>query len=318
MEDQLVSESNANEKKRYEKLLLKHIKLLCELNQKRILPTLEKKYYPNQESIDICSSSGYLPGVAYLLRLSGDLTKSFETYIEILDKSVQKLLGVESGGVVDKDLNEFKENFEGAIKVCEESSELSASSKSSEDLWFRLLDHVYNTFIKCNESTRKSGSITNTREFISTCINSLLITMINFVSFPNLLTRMAEQYGELQIESLKEIFNKMLFSYMYQEKILQTAKALSSSNIKQQFEGLTKLRCRGLPITQEECSRCEKQIEPKDHVNVAAYPCGHIYHRKCIKSKMCYSCTHKEISKFHLIFRGGILGSVIAEGCKGG
>eukprot|EP00826_Nyctotherus_ovalis_P043892 TRINITY_DN4685_c0_g1_i17.p1 TRINITY_DN4685_c0_g1~~TRINITY_DN4685_c0_g1_i17.p1 ORF type:complete len:297 (-),score=69.13 TRINITY_DN4685_c0_g1_i17:278-1168(-) len=294
MEDSFVSDKVTNESREYGQLLLEHLKLLCELDQKQVLPVLKKKYYPVQESIDICSSHKFLPGVAYLLRLSGDLTKSFETYLEIIDRGIRKLLKDPATQDLAKDFGECQDNFEAAIKVCEENSELAVNEKAGEDLWFRLLDHIYNAFIKCKESGEGVKAIT---EFVSKCTNSLLNTMINSVSFPNLLTCMAERYGELKIENLKDMFNKMLFSYMYQEKILQTAKVVSSKNIKREFESMYKLRCRGSPITQGECSRCERPIDAKEKLTLAVYPCGHLYHRACARTKMCFVCTHKEISK---------------------
>lgn len=289
-----MSDKATSESKEYALLLLEHLQLLCELDQKQILPALKKKYYPIQESIDICSSCNYLPGVAYLLRLSGDLTKSFETYLEILDKGIRKLLKAAAGQDLSKDFGECQDNFDAAIRVCEENSELAVSEKAGEDLWFRLLDHIYNAFIKCKESGEAVKAVT---EFVSKCTNSLLNTMINSVSFPNLLTCMAERYGELKVENLKDMFNKMLFSYMYQERILQTAKAVSSKNIMREFEGTYKLRCKGSPITQEECSRCEKPIDAKEKSTLGVYPCGHLYHRGCARTRTCFVCTHKEISK---------------------
>ena len=151
--------------------------------------------------------------------------------------------------------------------------------------------------MKYNTNSSKDELFKKAIELLGKCIQSLLTTMMNFVSFPKLLKQIAEKHGELQIESFHKMFNDMIFTYVYQEKILLTAKSISSSNIVQQFENMTKLRRRGFPVVQGRCFKCETPIDTKNPIDIGIYPCGHIYHLSCVKpDASCYTCMYTETS----------------------
>ena len=308
---------DTKEYKHYETLLLQHIRLLCDIEPKRVIKELEKGYYPTQECIHICNNKGNKAGVAYLMRLSGDLVMSFGKYNEVLADLYEKIRQSKDTDEFNDNIDSFRENLKTAMDLCTENSKVMTNEEQGEDLWFKLLDQIYSLFMRSSESKDPSNISKQTTKEMSELMQTLLNEMMHYVSFPKLLTRVANDHGELQISSFKEMFKNMLFSYMYQEKILETARNIASNNIVQQFDNLVKLRSKGFPTLQAKCDKCEESIETKNATEVTVYPCGHIYHTSCIEAEiMCYACTYKEISKFGLMGRGVIIRTIFRKGRK--
>lgn len=298
----------------YEALLLQHVKLLCDLDPKRVVAELKKEYYPVQESTEICSAKGHKAAVAYLMHCSGDLAKSFEKYTEVLADCYEKILQSKDKKTFDENVNDFEVNLSTAMEVCKENSKAMTNEQQGEELWFKLLDHIYGYSLKLSETQKKTDALKEATGVMSRCMKMLLKEMMDFVSFPRLLTRVANDHGELQIDSFGEMFKDMLFSYVYQEKILETARNIASGNIVQQFDSLVKLTGKGFPMLQAKCDKCEESVETRNAIEVTVYPCGHIYHAECVDpNAMCFSCTYKEISMFCVTGRGLVFGAVSRE-----
>jgi len=301
MKEQVVTGNASEDYKRYEKLLIQNIEYLCDNEPPKVIPELKKKYYPIQICMEICTRKKNAEAVAYLLRRSGDFAKSLDAYLDIMKKVSDDMTISLSKEFVTENVKRFEDLFHSAQKVCEKNSKNELSGKSSEDPWFLLLEHLYLIMMNYSKSSKfEAQTLKIPLDTVNKCIQDLLNAMMKYVPFPSILTRVAEKHGELEIEKFKEMFLKMLSSYVYQEKILQTASKISATHLASQFKYLSRIRCKGVPVSETKCAKCDRQISNKISQDVTAFSCGHLYHTTCMENdeKICFICTYKDASIF--------------------
>ena len=207
--------------------------------------------------------------------------------------------------------------FNSALKVCRKNAKVTDNSENDQKLWFVFLDEVYNIWmdiqklIKDNEHKDNSAKITKLKSIsniFNEFITKLLESMGECVSLPHILTSIVESHGELEIASFKSFFSSMITTYFYQEKVMETAKGIIGMEVGKEFRKLNYYLSRGAILKHTYCSKCGKLIEYNLEENAIAFPCGHIYHSKCISdSDVCFICVVYVKSNLKIIIENIIL-----------
>lgn len=307
MKENSVSNAETEEYKRYFRLLQLNIQLLCEHDPDKVLDEVKKKYYPIEMCLTICQKKQNRIAEAYLLKRNGAFNESLNVYLDLIREIGVDLIDYKKKNKMDQNIDSLSKLFSSALKVCKKNAKVT-NANEEEGLWFPLLDNLYDVVLKLYKKRPENSSNSVEDKFfnaffdkvlgaLNKCIKELLTLMMNYVSFPTILTKVTETHGELEIESFKEMFTNMLFSYFYQEKILETATKILGNSIVTQFQTLSKTRSKGLPVPSFICAKCDRIISNKGDTDVVIFPCEHIYHSTCIKGKStCYACTYKETS----------------------
>ena len=312
MKEQAISGRETEEYTQSHRLLELHVELLCDLFPEKVLAVIKKKFYPTTSCLSVCKRKRHNLAIAYLLKRAGDFSESLNSYLDILRKYGADLLDERKKDSIDDNLEEFDQYFNCSLKVCQKNAKVTSGDESGQALWFSLLDYLYEIMLKLYDMKAQFmiGSekaiqfepiFQKLSLLLNACIKDLLTKMMVYVGFPAIMTRLSEKHGELEIESFKEMFTSMLSSYFYNEKILETASKIISNDVVSQFKSLSIMRCKGFPVANTFCAKCDRPISAKGETDMAIFACGHIYHSSCIgkdkKRNGCYACTYKEVSK---------------------
>ncbi len=314
MKEQAVTGNSSEEYKRYNKILQQHIELLCDYAPKQVMLALKKKYYPLDACVSICTKKKHMAALAFLLKRSGDFSGSLEKYLELIQRAGNDMLNATAKVAMDESMAELEDHFQYAAKVCKKNAAVSGNDESGQEMWFTLLDYLYQSMLtfmdkktKAEEAKTSTANLDRAIDCVNRCIQKLLNDMMNFVSFPTILTRVTEKHGELELENFKKMFMNMLFSYVYQEKILQTASNIMANNIVKQFHSLTQFRSKGFPVLENICGKCGHSIPSTEAIEVTNYVCGHLFHSSCLHHSKsgCPICAAKALG---IVLRGGANG----------
>eukprot|EP00826_Nyctotherus_ovalis_P052527 TRINITY_DN6671_c0_g1_i2.p1 TRINITY_DN6671_c0_g1~~TRINITY_DN6671_c0_g1_i2.p1 ORF type:complete len:251 (-),score=79.36 TRINITY_DN6671_c0_g1_i2:56-706(-) len=126
-------------------------------------------------------------------------------------------------------------------------------------------------------------------EMLNECIKELLSVMTGYVSLPNIIMRVINKHGDLEICSFKDMFSSMLLTYFYQEKILATAKGIMSMEVSRHFHNLKKAMGKAVFVRHSVCGKCNDTIQWHALGEAVAFSCGHVYHEKCAGTEQ--SCS---------------------------
>ena len=268
-EGDILKTSMFDKDEKYNRILSKHLQLLCDLKPKEVISYIKKEWYPIDISLEICKSKELREAVAYLLKQSGLFTKSLNTYLDLLYKHIN-------------DKEEFKRLFEEGLKVCKENAKVRHNEENQQEIWFNFLDKLY-------ELVQRNDKVVNE------CIKKLLNVMSEYVSLPSIIKKMIDKHSELGISSFKDMFSSMLLTYFYQEKVLGTAKGIIAMEVSKQFHELKKAKGRATFLKHSVCSKCNDPIQWNIVGEAIAFNCGHFYHAKCV-DQSCYTCLYGSYS----------------------
>jgi len=298
MNEPSSSQEVNNSYNKYRNFLELHIELLCEIEPDEVLPVIKKEYYPVNECQAICNKKGHLEGKAYLLKRAGDYNMSLKVYLEILKNIKNALLNFSTVELFEVGMMKFYTQFSYALEVCLENAKVTSGDNSGESLWFTLLSFLYDMMLQTSNTKSNTEIYEKLNDLITYWIKQILYKMMNYISSPVIMTRLTEKHGELEIQSFKEMFDSMLSSYFYNEKILETATMITSNELAAQFKALSSLHFQGFLVKETVCAKCEQKIIEDNENEMVIFQCGHIYHDNCYDKKTgCYFCSYKDISK---------------------
>ncbi len=308
MKEQAVSSTETEEYQKYSRLLEIHIELLCRFHPEDVTLELKKKYYPIANCLTICKRMKHEEAIAYLLKRAGDFAESINIYLMLLKRVGAELIDEQKKDQMHDNIKRFNKYFTMCMKVCRKNSSAAGGEDGGQNMWFMVLDYLYDVMLKLFDMRNGMGEDQIKRNVfkvmfdqisaeLNDCIKKLLTEMIVYVPFPIIMTRVSEKHGELEIESFKEMFTNMLSSYYQQLRILETASKIIGNDVANQFRGLSKHRHKGFIVAESVCAKCDQPLSTKGDIPTVIYDCGHIYHGRCVKPRAtCYACTYKEIS----------------------
>ena len=291
------------------KILLMHIKLLCEFKQfNKIVPSFQScSLYPFEECLSCCEKAKAHEACIYLYLKEGSVKKAFDLSIFKLNSIFQLILDNINN---EKEFKENKKLFEelnnyllSAIDICENND------KNAEDLWFRLLDILYHyedesvKLIKNyeNDSKKKKKSDELYQNIVQN-IKDLTEKMCCYASIKRILEIVTDKSKITGFKEYKELIIKLLGIYSNSTDILFYVKNLFTSLIFQNDRRFQEFNIKGYVLNEilDKCDKCSKKINSD---KIFRFNCQHITHKECAifqnselgQQIICPICQDEEI-----------------------
>ena len=297
-----------------EKILILHLKLLCQLNQKGKVLSYFKQcpYYPRKEAIDICSKYEANDALIYLYKKSGNLQMALEVYEKLIKQKYNSIYDNLKSDNFKKEVNDlqlksFNELFDNVVTFLEDSDQRYIEENR---MWFDFLDKLYeldDDFLKkkININDKNKNYADEFRHTINDKIRTLLEKMIVYVSIKELFDIIFEKNKQATLKEFSPFLLKLLSSFTTQIYLLNyETKFLTNSCIKSQ-DILYRMICKGVMLKIDNCHSCyqnfEKTLVPREKLII--FRCKHNEHTYCaFKDKdkgneyaICPICLKKEI-----------------------
>ena len=279
-----------------EKLIHLYVKLLCDASPAQVLGFLKSREdYSLDECLSICSNyPKAIHASAYLYEKLGAIKSSLELLLGIIDKKRKKI----QKGTKKIIFSELIQDINNAVKLCARNV-ARLDENENEDHWFILLGKILQTYIEL------SPLFINNLE-LETCmqtgIKQTLENMIDNVDFKKIIAFIVTRFGNIPFKYFKENFINVLSRYSYQKTILKKAIDLLCSDIKYMTQQLLILKSKGVSSKEFNCSACNLSIVSDDLLKnrgerFLLFICGHVYHCRCIKKRICEVCQKEEMRK---------------------
>ena len=291
-------------------LLLMQIDLLIKLNRKEeILPNIKKRqsFYPLDDCLKKCLDNNMIEESVYLYQIKGDNNNAFHliknNLIKSFDLAIEKK---ENENEKEKYLEEYLNILKICTQICENNSDSviqnqnisEEKTKESENLWYELLDIIYDLY-------NKSKGDKTLENLIKSSIENILKKMCLFVSINQIIETVSKKNQNAEFKEFKDLLVKMLRSYGNFSKLLGHTKLILKKHIDENFENLYFESNKGNLFPLQKCDSCQKKFELSSIETVFAFHCGHKYHKKCTDkdendNPSCTICKRNEIESLLL------------------
>ena len=298
---------NVKEKKiqdQFEKLLLQQITLLINLKKEKDILRFLKiniKLFPNyplRPVLKECMDNDITDSAIFLYQCLGESRNALNLTQKSLEKEFYKYL---KDDLYD-DKTEFLEKLKICIDICKENSESltkkvindegKETHKEGEDLWFNLLENLYNFEDECekNEIRLKESfeqiKITEytrirVRDALQKSIEELLKQMCLFVSIQNLVEYMTENQNRAQYKEFKCILESMLRTNTSFDRVLNSTMTILKRAINNSENDRRKITLKGNNYNYKKCDVCNAYFEDSKNEIVLCFGCGHQSHKAC-------------------------------------
>ena len=286
------------------------IDLLIKLNRKEeILPNIKKRqsFYPLDDCLKKCLDNNMIEESVYLYQIKGDNNNAFHliknNLIKSFDLAIEKK---ENENEKEKYLEEYLNILKICTQICENNSDSviqnqnisEEKTKESENLWYELLDIIYDLY-------NKSKGDKTLENLIKSSIENILKKMCLFVSINQIIETVSKKNQNAEFKEFKDLLVKMLRSYGNFSKLLGHTKLILKKHIDENFENLYFESNKGNLFPLQKCDSCQKKFELSSIETVFAFHCGHKYHKKCTDkdendNPSCTICKRNEIESLLL------------------
>ena len=297
-------------------ILGKHIFLLCELKQfDKIVPALKSNsFYPLDQCLKYCKNSDAYEGCIYLYLKEDAIENAFglsKSYLENIFNKLTKNINNENDSEIQKNLiNDFEKYLNDCKIICENEK----NQKESEDIWFRLLQILYNyekntenLLRKFESDENKNKNVNELYKIIIQDIKELMEKMCSFVSITRIMEVVTEKNKNAGFKEFKELLIKILGNYDNLSNIFVSARRLLTNLVLENENKFQTYNSRGDLLKIEKCHKCNKIFTKNLNNNkekVLFFLCNHIFHRNCVqetrtdfgKEPICPICSELEIS----------------------
>ena len=313
-------------KEQFEKLIITQIELLITLNEtKEILPCTEKNIklyttpvYPIHKALNLCIEKEITDTAVYLYQVDGDNKGALELTKKSLFDAFYNYL--ENNEKNDNAKNCFLKKLEICINICKDNSEnLSKKSvgetpgketnKEGEDLWFNLLETLYDFQGKCENTKiiiekneeKKEINITEekqkkVKETLQERIEDLLKQMCLYVSIQNLITSVSENGSRAQYKEFKSILESMLRTNSSFDRVLTSILTILQNSIGNSENKRMEVTLKGNIYNYKICDVCHQPFQNNKYENIYFFGCGHQSHDYC-----CYVNDNYQDKKNELV-----------------
>ena len=289
------------------KILILHIELLCELNQfdKIVLAFQSCSLYPFEECLSCCEKAKAHEACIYLYLKEGSVEKAFNLSISKLNSIFELILdNINNENEENKKFNNLLEDLNkyllSVIDICENND------KNIEDLWFKLLDKLYqyeDEAVKIskkyeNDNKKKKKSDDLYQNLVEN-VKDLTEKMCSYVSIKRILEIVTDKNKISGFKEYKELIIKLLGIYSNSTDILFSVKRLFTSLIFQTDKQFNDFNTEGFTLN-EICDKCSKEFNCD---KIYRFNCKHFIHKECIfyqncefgKQMLCPICKDIEI-----------------------
>ena len=279
-----------------------HIQLLCDLKKfDKIIPSLKScVFYPMDECIKSCECAKVYEPLLFLYLKEGYIEKAYEMSCTYLDETFDTIIKISE----KKNKLEFEKELEVYYKYLTDIKKICEKNALLEDLWFNILDKLYDYENKAEEMEKKTGSKILSQTIIKD-IKELMDKMCSFVGIKRILEVVTERNKNAGFKEFRELLMKLLNSYGNLSNILYSAKHLLTNLILENENYFQLLNLKGENLDSPKCGKCQKKfikyLNKKELIYV--FNCNHTFHKDCInkggdsdKEILCPLCTELELS----------------------
>ena len=309
-------------KEQFEKLIITQIELLITLNDTDEILSCTKKniklytisVYPLQKVLDLCIKKNIIDTAVYIYQIEGDNRGALELTKKSLLEAFYNYL--ENDDENEKSKKYFLNKLEICINICKENSEILSkknvgeshikeTNKEGEDLWFNLLENLYDFQGKCENTKiiiekndiKKTINITEkkqkkVRETLQERIEDLLKQMCLYVSIQNLITSVSEKGSRAQYKEFKSILESMLRTNSSFDRVLNSIMTILQKSIENSENERMDVTLKGNNYNYEKCDVCHQPFQNNKYEIIYFYGCGHQSHDYC-----CYENDDSEEEK---------------------
>ena len=315
-EKESVKEKKIQEQ--FDKLLLQQISLLISLKKTndilRFLKLNIKLYpnYPLRPTLKECMDNNITDSAIFLYQTLGESRNALNLTQKSLEQEFYNYL---KDDLYD-DKTQFQEKLKICIDICKENSESltkkvvndegKETHKEGEDLWFNLLENLYNFEDECEKNeikikdTKEVLKISEyrrkkVRDTLQKSIEELLKQMCLFVSIQNLVEYITENQNRAQYKEFKCILESMLRTNTSFDRVLNSTMTILKRAINNSENERRKITLKGNNYNYKKCDVCHEFFEDSKNEIVLCFGCGHQSHKAC-----CYKRKLKkdELSSF--------------------
>ena len=300
-------------------LLGKHIFLLCELKKfDQIVPNLESNsFYPLEECLKYCENSNAYEGCIYLFLKQEAIDNAFNLSTSKLNDVINKLIKNINNENDPEEQKELIKDFDKYLNDSKYVCECEKNAKPQEDLFFELLQKLYNyeiqtgKLVKKYESdidiNKKNNSYILNQSIIQN-IKELMEKMCSYVSIKRILEVVTEKNKNAGFKEFRELLIKLLSNYDNLSNIFISARRLLTNLVLENENSFQILNSKGELLNIEKCDKCQKIFNKNLNNNkekVLVFLCNHKFHRTCVKDQrtefgkepICPICSELEISE---------------------
>ena len=287
-----------------EKLIILFIKLLCEYNQGQVLQFLKSREdYSLDECLAVCLSYSIIEASAYLYERLGAIKNALDLHLSMIEskkKEIQKGLKNYERLIYSEILQEIS----SSVALCVRNSG-RLDENEIEDHWFCLLGRTLETYIDLAPSFATHIEL---ESCIQSGIKQTIEHMIDSVDILRIISFIVQRFGNIPFKYFKANFIGVLSRFSYQKTIIKKAIDLLCSDIKYMTQQLLVLKSKGVSSKRFCCFSCSQPIVSDDLLKnkgekFVLFICGHVYHSRCIKKKICEVCTRNEQKQGALLQR---------------
>ncbi|OMJ77406.1 hypothetical protein SteCoe_23007 [Stentor coeruleus] len=281
-----------------EKLILLYVKLLCESAPNQVLSFLKSREdFSLDECLAVCSNYNNIEASAYLYERLGAIKNALDLHLGMVDKKRKEIQkGIKNYEKVI--YSEILEEISNSVKLCVRNV-ARLDENENEEHWFCLLGKILETYIELAPNFINNNDL---ESCIQSAIKLCLENMIDHVDFQKIISFIVEKYGNIPFKYFKENFIGILSRFSYQKTILKKAIDLLCSDIKYMTQQLVLLKSKGISSKRFYCSGCTFPIVSEDIMKnrgekFLLFVCGHAYHCRCIKKRVCEVCLKDELKR---------------------
>ena len=293
----------------------KHIFLLCQLKRfDEIVPALKSNsFYPLEQCLIYCKNSDAYEGCIYLYLKEDAIENAFglsKSYLEnIFQKLINNINNENNSEIQNKLLNDFEKYLNDCKTICEHEY----NPKESEEIWFRLLQILYNhekttenQLKKFELDENKYKSVNELYQRIIQDIKELLEKMCSYVSITRIMEVVTEKNKNAGFKEFRELLIKLLGNYDNLSNIFISARRLLTNLVLENENKFQTYNSKGDLLKIEKCDKCLKTFTKNlnNKEKILLFSCNHKFHRSCVKDQrtefgkepICPICSELEIS----------------------
>ncbi len=262
---------------------------------------LSKPYYDAKKFLELAKREENLPAMAVLYLRLQSYDEALEANLQLVDRHYERLVDEAKKLQFESNRGSLRRYFRAALDVCKKSS---ADHQDNKEPWYKTLDRIYKKLIDVHE---RNGNLDRTgaraavlgalydriADFLTGSTKEILSEMVKYIGFTELLCRMADRYGELEVGNSKDILSYILSSYSYQREILRTATEVCSRYLHKELEQFCRASSRGFNVLEPSlCAKCARPTVASADSQLVAFSCGHVFHEACADfAHGCENCV---------------------------
>ncbi|CAD6252061.1 unnamed protein product [Miscanthus lutarioriparius] len=260
-----------------------------------------------------CLDYGVTDAAAFLQERVGDVGSALDLILAGLDEKISLFISsVENtfSGVASKSISEIKQ-LDIVLEMSEEFWRLDP--EESQSLWFQLLDSfseplkklygikdVNGKGARSNWSeapmehlkekglsqqmriSTKQKCLNVLRKVFSQCVGETIEAMAGYIPLPAIMAKLLSDNGSQEFGDFKLVIHRMLSMYLYEKRILETAKSVIEDDSFYTLSLLKRGVCHGFAPETFVCCICNCSLSKEGAISaVRLFSCGHATHLQC-------------------------------------